>query len=178
MGLPSWASWACVDTRKLASAGTLQMPAPMTYCKRNLHFSSALFKISLVVFVVYGVRRQSAFCFCTFRAAARWRAMEACWLGYDVVEICANSVRILVVVVYSTSSQIACCILGAAAIYWCWLLGKGYSLEGFRPDCIKIDEYCYLSGRSAASRAICGASTLPLVRWRSHTVAQWLKQER
>ena len=50
--------------------------------------------------------------------------MEACWLGYNVVEIRQNSVRIAAVVVYSTSSQVTCCILGAAAIYRCWLLSK------------------------------------------------------
>ena len=64
--------------------------------------------------------------------------MEACWLGYDVVDICPNSVRILVGVVYSSSSQISCCILGAAAMYRRWLLGKGYNLEGFRPDCMLL----------------------------------------
>ena len=56
--------------------------------------------------------------------------MDACWLGYNVVEICPNSVRILVVVVYSTSSQIACCILGAAAIYWCGYLARATTSKG------------------------------------------------
>ena len=50
----------------------------------------------------------------------RWRLV-----GYNVVEIRPNSVRISAVVVYSASSQVTCCILlGAAAIYRCWLLSK------------------------------------------------------
>ena len=50
--------------------------------------------------------------------------MEACWLGYNVLEIHPNSVRISLVAVYSTSSQVSCCIMGTATIYRCWLLSK------------------------------------------------------